>query len=312
MAERGREARFTGVYSVLPTPFLPDESLDETAVGRLVACAAAAGVRGVTMLGVMGEAAKLTDDERRRVVAAAREHAAPGLDVVAGIAAGGERACLDQAELLVRAGAAAVMASPPPGTAAADAAAVYRRLAEAAGVPVVVQDLPSVSGVVLPAPLLADLASAVVGVAAIKLEDAPTPPKVSAIRRAWGESAPATLLGGLGGLYLLEELRRGASGTMTGFAFPEALVRIVDAAAAGDLEEAERVFERFLPVIRHENMPGLSLGIRKVLWKERGVLTADRLRLPAPFLDPDTRAEAVAYARRYLPMVAQLSAGAER
>jgi 4-hydroxy-tetrahydrodipicolinate synthase len=292
--------RFFGLYSVLPTPFDADGDLDLGALAGLVRFAARAGARGVTVLGVMGEAAKLTEGEREAVVRAAAEAAAEaGVDLVAGVSAAGERPALAQAQAARAAGAAAVMASPPPGTSPQAVVAFYARLSEAAGVPVVVQDLPTVSGVVLPAPLLAAVGAEVAGVAAIKLEDPPTPLKVSAILRRWGEARPAQVMGGLGGLFLLEELRRGASGTMTGFGYPEALAGVCRLAQAGDWEGARRLFERFLPVIRYENMPVVSVNVRKALLHARGVLPSPTVRRPAPDLDEEVRSEIDEYVRRY-------------
>ena len=65
----------------------------------------------------------------------------------------------------------------------------------------------------------------------IKLEDEPSPPKIGRLLAA---RADLRILGGLGAIMLLEELRRGAVGTMTGFGFPELLVDIVGRYRAGD------------------------------------------------------------------------------
>ena len=61
-------------------------------------------------------------------------------------------------------------------------------------------------------------------------------------------------------MFLLEELRRGASGTMTGFAFTEILVAVFEAWSTGEQQRAERVFDEYVPLIRFENQPVINLS----------------------------------------------------
>ena len=99
------------------------------------------------------------------------------------------------------------------------------------------------------------------------------------------------MLGGLGAIMLLEELRRGAAGTMTGFGFPELLVEIVGRWRAGDEAGAREVFHRILPLVRFENQPGLNLAIRKHIYRRRGAIASERVRAPGATLDPGTVAD---------------------
>jgi 4-hydroxy-tetrahydrodipicolinate synthase len=96
------------------------------------------------------------------------------------------------------------------------------------------------------------------------------------------------IFGGLGGMFLLEELRHGAVGTMTGFAFPEILVAIYSKWAAGDRDGATDVFYRYLPLIRFENQQRINLAIRKHIYQIRGVIRSSRARAPFTPADPDT------------------------
>jgi 4-hydroxy-tetrahydrodipicolinate synthase len=96
------------------------------------------------------------------------------------------------------------------------------------------------------------------------------------------------VFGGLGGAMFLDELRRGAAGTMTGFAFPEILVDIHRKFGAGDVEGARDAFERVCPLIQFENQPRINLAIRKHVYRLRGAITCDRMRQPAPRLDEGT------------------------
>ena len=56
--------RLEGVWNIVPTPFLEDGELDEASLPTLTRFVAGCGVDGMTILGVLGEAAKLSDDER--------------------------------------------------------------------------------------------------------------------------------------------------------------------------------------------------------------------------------------------------------
>lgn len=112
--------------------------------------------------------------------------------------------------------------------------------------------------------------------------------KVSAILERTDKLA---IFGGLGGMFLLEELRRGTAGTMTGFAFTEILVAIFNAFTAGQMAEAERIFDHYLPLIRFENQPKINLTIRKELLYRRGAIAHATPRDPFAPIDAGTHHE---------------------
>jgi 4-hydroxy-tetrahydrodipicolinate synthase len=122
----------------------------------------------------------------------------------------------------------------------------------------------------------------------LKLEDPPLMEKIGAIR---ARTDQFEIFGGLGGMFLLEELQRGASGTMTGFAFTEILVAVYEAFRAGDIATAERIFDHYLPLIRYENQPVINLTIRKVLLHLRGAMASPTLRDPFTPIDAGTHNE---------------------
>lgn len=275
-----------GVHTVLATPFGPDEAVDEASVASLVGYAVDAGVTGVLVLGVLGEADRLADDERGVVLAAALAAAGDRAQVTVGVTHASTVVTAQRAREAEAAGAAAAMVSPPPGSTAGPALREhFRRVAEAVSIPVVVQDHPASSGVKLPAEFLVQLASDLPG-AVVKLEDPPTGPK---IRRLVAD-APAPVFGGLGGVALLEELDAGSAGAMTGFALPHVLVEIVDAHRAGDRERARRAFDAALPLLVFEAQPGVGVGLRKEILRRRGAIAHATVRQPAAPLGPSTLA----------------------
>ena len=279
-----------GVYSVLPTPFRTDGDVDEDSLRRVIDLFIAAGVSGVTALGVTGEVARLDDDERRRVLDIVVDQVHGRIGVVAGTTAEGTRVCIQHSRYAARAGATAVMVSPPRMPKLNSEAVVrhYKALAEAVDIEIVVQDYPPISGFAMEPSLLARIAREIPRARTIKLEDPPTPFKTSRILDAAADT-PVRIFGGLGGVFLLEELLAGATGAMTGFAFPEILVKIVSLFRAGRIDEAADVFYRAVPLLRFEFQEGIGMAIRKEVLHRRGALASPATRPPAATLDQTTR-----------------------
>jgi 4-hydroxy-tetrahydrodipicolinate synthase len=279
-----------GVYSVLPTPFTAAGEVDESSLRKVIDLFIDAGVNGVTALGVTGEVARLDEDERRRVLDVVVEHVKGRVGVVAGTTAEGTRACIAYSQHAKRTGATAVMVSPPRMPKLNSDAVVrhYTALAEAVDIEIVVQDYPPISGFPMEPALLARIANEISMARTIKLEDPPTPFKTSRILAACGDTE-VRIFGGLGGVFLLEELLAGATGAMTGFAFPEILVRIVSLFRSGKVDEAAEVFYGAVPLMRFEFQEGIGMAIRKEVLHRRGALASPATRPPATALDTTTR-----------------------
>ena len=279
-----------GVYSVLPTPFQPNGDLDELSLRKVIDLFIGAGVNGVTALGVTGEVARLDDGERRRVLEVVVDQVKGRIGVVAGTTAEGTRTCIAHSRHAREAGATAVMVSPPRMPKLNSDAVVrhFKALAEAVDIEIVVQDYPPISGFAMEPSLLARIAKEIPRARTIKLEDPPTPFKTSRILEAAGET-PVRIFGGLGGVFLLEELLAGATGAMTGFAYPEILVGIVSRFRAGKLDEAADMFYRAVPLMRFEFQEGIGMAIRKEVLHRRGALASPATRPPAAALDQTTR-----------------------
>jgi 4-hydroxy-tetrahydrodipicolinate synthase len=282
--------RLEGVYSVLPTPFLPNGDVDEVSLRRVVDLFIAAGVNGVTALGVTGEVARLEDVERRRVLDIVVEQVAGRVGVVAGTTAEGTRTCIAHTRHALAAGATAVMVSPPRMAKLSSDTVVrhYDSLASSVDIDIVVQDYPPISGFAMEPALLARIAREIPKARTIKLEDPPTPLKTAQILKACGD-VPVRIFGGLGGVFLLEELLAGATGAMTGFAFPEVLVKVVSLFREGRVDEAADYFYRAVPLMRFEFQEGIGMAIRKEVLRRRGALTTGTTRPPGASLDQATR-----------------------
>ena len=279
-----------GVWNIVPTPFLPDGALDLASIPTLVDFVRATGVDGLTILGVLGEAARLGDGERTAVLEAAIGAAGAAIPVCVGVSHASTDRAIAYAREAEAAGAHSVMLAPPPLARPTDAALRrhYLAVASAVSIPVVVQDHPASSGVQMSADFLLALAAEAPSCRVIKLEEEPTPPKAG---RLVDGSPDVIVLGGLGGEMLVEELRRGSHGTMTGFGFPEILVAVVRRWFAGDRAGAAAVFDRYATLIRFENQAILNLPIRKLVYQRRGAIAHATVRAPGLPPDPGTVAD---------------------
>ncbi|HUG14784.1 MAG TPA: dihydrodipicolinate synthase family protein [Thermomicrobiales bacterium] len=278
-----------GVNHVLATPFTAGGALDFGSLRRLTEAMIGMGIDGVTVLGVAGETQKLTDDERRQVIETVIDVNAGRVPIFAGTTRDGTEATIAASLQAQQAGAAGVMIAPPlfvqagPGL-----TAHFQKIGDALDIPIILQDYPPLNGVSLSPRALADLAADVPRLTTIKLEDAPTPQRIAQTLAL--VDGQATIVGGIGGMYLLDELRAGSSGTMTGFAYTETLVEVWRAWHAGDRRAAEQAFYRHLPLLIYEGQPKVGLAIRKEILRRRGFIDCALVRRPGPSLDETTLA----------------------
>ena len=276
---------FDGIHFMMPTAFDSNGDVDTTPIPRLVQTAAQAGCTGVVTLGVMGEAHRLHDSERAQIIDAVVQACDGKLTVTVGVSGQSSEQAMTRLKEAQQLGATAVMASPP-SLAKPNYDALFRYYAQindASHIPLVIQDLPEQTGVHMTPQFIAQINLALHNVRYLKLEDPPTPPKISTVIKE--TNGNIGIFGGLGGAFLFEELQRGASGTMTGFAYPEALVDIYSKFSAGDIEAARESFYKWLPLIRYENTAGLGLSIRKHIMTKRGMLDSPAVRSPTPKID---------------------------
>ncbi|SOD99150.1 dihydrodipicolinate synthase family protein [Blastococcus haudaquaticus] len=280
-----------GVWGVLATPFTGrQQELDLDSLARLAGHLEAAGATGLTVLGVFGEAARLSTAERRAVLAAVVD--AVGLPLVVGATSLATAPLLDEvlaAQEVAGDRLSAVMVQVH--SAGADVLRAHlQEVHDVTGAAVVVQDYPVASGVRIGGE---DLVSALTGldfVAAVKAESPPTAAAVAALTRR----LDVPVFGGLGGLGLLDELAMGAAGAMTGFSFPEGLVACIRAWEEGGFAAARTAFAPYLPLIAFEQQPGIGLAIRKECLLRRGLIADAAVRPPSPGMPPALREQLVA------------------
>ncbi len=293
MTQLGPDAK--GVYIISATPFTDDGAIDFKSTNRLVDYYREIGVDGITILGMMGEAPKLDGPEALQFTTEVVRRAG-NLPVIVGVSAPGFAAMRSLARGAMDAGAAGVMIAPP-ATARTDDQIVgyFAQSADAIGadVPFVIQDYPLASGVVMSVGVIERIITGNPSCAMLKHEDWPGLDKLAGIRRAEAERGlrRVPILCGNGALFLDFELTRGADGAMTGYAFPELLVRMCSARTSGDLKRLHDLFDAHLPLIRYEQQPGAGLAVRKYVLQKRGLIASAAQRKPASPMSEATRLE---------------------
>ncbi|WP_395708669.1 dihydrodipicolinate synthase family protein [Reyranella sp.] len=284
-----------GVFIIAATPFTDEGALDLYSIDSLTDFYLGCGVHGFTLLGMMGEAHKLTAEESLTVVTRVIARA-QGRQVIVGASHAGLENVRRLAHEAMVAGAAGVMVAPPQGLKGDDGvynyyAQVFKELGP--DIPVVYQDYPQTTGVYLAPSVFERLVDDFKQLVMLKHEDAPGLAKLTRVRE--GEKKPGrrrvSILVGNGGLYYPQEMQRGADGAMTGFAWPEMLVQVYDLFAAGKSSEAEDLFDLYLPLVRHEQQPSIGLALRKEVLFRRGAIRSPKQRVPGSSLTATDRAE---------------------
>jgi len=284
------DATAKGVYLITVTPFADSGALDLPSTDRMVDFCMDAGVTGLTVLGIMGEATKLTAEESRTYVKQVLARVAGRVPVVVGASAAGFAPMKELTQSVMDLGASGVMVAPPPTVKTDDQIVSYfDMVSETLGpnVPWVLQDHPVSTGVQMSASVILRIIKNSPTCVMLKHEDCPGLAKMSAYLAASdkGDAKRISILtGNGGGLFLPEELSRGADGAMTGFAYPEMMVDVVRTHAAGDVERAHDLFDAYLPLSRYEQQAGIGLAVRKHLLAQRGVIASAAIRKPGPKL----------------------------
>jgi len=297
--------RYQGVFPVVPTPFTEAGELDLPSQKRCIDFMIDAGSNGLCILANFSEQFVLADDERELLTRTIFEHVAGRVPVIVTTTHFGTKVCAERSRRAQDMGAAMVMVMPPyhGATIRVSEAHVYEfyaRLSDAIGIPIMIQDAP-VAGTPLSAAFLARMAREIEQVAYFKIETTQAAAKLRELIRLGGDAIEGPW-DGEEAITLMPDLDAGATGAMTGGAYPDGIRSIVDAYAAGRREEAFAAYARWLPLINVENRQ-CGLLAAKALMKEGGVIACEAPRHPFPPMTPATRAGLIETARRLDPLV---------
>lgn len=298
------DAGAKGVYLIAVTPFTDDGALDLESTDRMVDFYLGRGATGLTILGILGEATKLTAEESRTFTKQILKRVSGRVPVVVGASSPGFAPMSELTKSVMDMGASGVMVAPASSVRTDDQILAYFDMVNetlGSDVPWVLQDHPVSTGVQMSTSVVLKIIQSSPNCVMLKHEDSPGLGKLSAIRAASARGDVkriSILTGNGGGLFLPEELTRGADGAMTGFAYPEMMVDVCKAHAAGDIEKAHDVFDAYLPLARYEQQAGIGLAVRKHIMKQRGAIASATVRKPGPKLSPADLADIERLTRR--------------
>jgi len=300
-----KKARYQGVFPVVPTTFTESGELDLPSQKRCVDFMIDAGSTGLCILANFSEQFVLSDAEREQLTIAILEHVQGRVPVIVTTTHFSTQICIQRSIQAQKLGASMVMVMPPYHGATIRVAEdsiydFFSRLSDAIDIPVMIQDAP-VSGTPLSAAFLARMAREIAQVSYFKIETAGAASKLRELIRLGGDAIEGPW-DGEEAITLMPDLDAGATGAMTGGAYPDGIRKIVDAHAAGRREEAMVAYEKWLPLINYENRQSGWLAA-KTLMKEGGVIACEAPRHPLPSMHPDTRAGLIEVARRLDPLV---------
>lgn len=297
--------RYRGIFPVVPTTFTETGSLDLESQKRVVDFMIDAGSDGLCILANFSEQFALSDDERETLTRTMLEHVAGRVPVIVTTSHYSSAVCTERSRRAQEQGASMVMVMPPyhgatfrvPETQIYE---FYARLSDGIDIPVMIQDAPA-SGTVLSAAFLARMAREIEQVSYFKIETPGAAAKLRELIRLGGEAVEGPW-DGEEAITLFADLNAGATGSMTGGGYPDGIRPILEFFREGKRDEAFAHYQRWLPLINHENRQ-TGLLAAKALMKEGGVIACESPRHPLPPMHPDTRAELIDIARKLDPLV---------
>jgi len=283
----------SGVFPVLPTPFTPGGAIDAQALAGLVAFLIESGVDGMVYPGMASEVETLSAEERHAMVQALGAALGGRLPFIVGASDADPVKAAARAEegRAVGASAAMIMAPARCGGDTALHIAFYRFVASGTALPIMLQNAPQPMGAALTPEAITEIVRAVPAVRFVKEETLPCGQHVSAILSAVGDRLDG-VFGGAGARYVMDELARGAAGTMPASELADVHVALFAAFGSGDAAEARRLYSRSLPLLLFQAI--FRVRLTKAVLAARGLLTSTVARAAGPVFDPADEAECAA------------------
>ena len=297
--------RYRGIFPVVPTTFHEDGTLDLASQKRCIDFMIDSGVDGLCILANFSEQFLLGDDERETLTRLALEHVAGRVPVIVTTTHTSTAICAARSRRAQDMGAAMVMVMPPYHGATfrfsdAQIQRFFAGVSDAIDIPIMVQDAPA-AGTALPPALLARMAQEIEQVRYFKMETAGAAGKLRELIALGGEAIEGPW-DGEEAITLLADLEAGATGSMTGGGFADGIRPIIEAFRNGDKDLAFNEYQRWLPLINHENRQAGFLAA-KALMQAGGVIACDAPRHPWPAMHPEVRRQLLDIARRLDPLV---------
>lgn len=276
---------YQGIFPIALTPFDAQGEVDEASQLSLINYLIDCGVQGMAIFGNASEGYALSESEKTRLMSLIIKEVRGRVPVFVSTGHTGTHVAVQLSKAAEVAGADGLMILPPYflKPSAEDLFGYYNAISDAVTIPIMIQDAPLLTGVNIGAAQMARMAKECANVLYTKVEAPPTASKVTEVKQACGDSL--VIFGGLNGHFFLEELQRGARGTMPGSDMIPMFVQVWKDYEAGRVKEARAMFNRHLPLIRFELQPGMGVSAMKHNLKAAGVIQHTTVRSPTRSLD---------------------------
>lgn len=276
---------YEGIFPIALTTFNEQYEIDEHSQLALINYLIDCGVHGIAIFGNASEGYALSEAEKARLMPLIIKEVRKRVPVFVSTGHTGTHVAVQISKAAEDAGADGLMILPPYflKPSAEDLFGYYKAISDAVSIPIMIQDAPLLTGVNIGAAQMARMAKECANVKLTKVEAPPTAMKVSEVKQAVGDTM--TIFGGLNGHFFLEELQRGARGTMPGSDMMPMFVKVWNLYEAGQYKEARAEFNRHLPLIRFELQPGLGVAAMKQNLQAQGIIQHTTVRPPTRSLD---------------------------
>jgi 1-pyrroline-4-hydroxy-2-carboxylate deaminase len=272
-----QQDQWTGVIPAITTPFNKDLGVDHSFLSKHSAWLIENGCAGVVALGSLGEAATLQFEEKAGVLETLRKSLPKNIPVIAGIAGLSTAECVALAQRAEKIGCDGLMVLPPYVYRGdwRETAAHFSAVIRATRLSCMLYNNPIAYGTDVSADQMVELAKHK-NLHAVK-ESSGDVRRVTAIRERLGDRL--RILAGMDDA-ILESIPVGATGWIAGLvnAFPGESVDVFEAATAGRWEDARRMYEWFLPLLRLDTVPKF-VQLIKLVQQEIGQ-GSERVRPP--------------------------------
>jgi 4-hydroxy-tetrahydrodipicolinate synthase len=253
--------QWKGVFPALTTKFTADDQLDLPLFEKNLEEQLAAGVNGVILGGTLGEASVLSTDEKETLVKFAIQKVAGKVPVIINIAEGSTREAIQQAKYAKEWGAQGIMMLPPMRYKSdhRETVAYFKAVADSIDLPIMIYNNPVDYKIEVTLDMFAELASCA-NIQSIK-ESTRDITNVTRLMNRFGDRYK--ILCGVDTL-AMEELVMGADGWVAGLvcAFPRETVAIYRLVKAGHIEEAQKIYRWFMPLLELDIHPKLVQYIK--------------------------------------------------
>jgi 4-hydroxy-tetrahydrodipicolinate synthase len=275
---------FSGLMPAMVTPFDERGEVDLAATEAVVERLIEARVNGISPLGSTGEASHLTGEERKHFAEEVGRIVGGRVPLLIGVGASGTREAIELSRHAQSVGADAVLVVSPFYWKVGEQALFkhFATVAEAVEIPVLIYNLPMLTGIDLSPSLIARIAAECPNVTGLKDTVTEYFHTVSVLREVKGVRPDFSVLSGWEDL-ILPSLLAGADGSICAFAnvAPDLFVGLVQTAKDGDLQRAAELHQRVLTLVTLGAYSDPPISAIKLAMNKLGVPISPAVRGPA-------------------------------